>query len=211
MNRIIQFISIVLVLSIYACGSSRTQKTVESLKSALNNELTASEKYTKFAQVAMSEGFDTLSQLYSAASKSEKIHATNHERILHKYGGVSENPEIAPFEVKTTKENLNAAIKSEMFDLQSVYPGFIKIAELETAPEGATSFTWAWSGEIRHLMYYRKAAASILAGNESGISYVWYVCPKCGNIYTPNDIKSLCEVCLEKQENFIGFSKEESK
>ena len=211
MNRIIIYLSIVLVLSLNACVSSLTKKTAENLKSALNTELTASEKYTKFAQVAMSEGFDTLSQLFSAASKSEKIHAANHVRILHKYGGNSDNPEIAAYQVKTTKENLDAAIKGELFDMQSLYPGFIKTAEIETAPDGATAFTWAWSGDKRHLNFYRKATASLAAGNENGISYLWYVCPKCGNLYNPDDIKTLCEVCLEKQENFIGFAKEESK
>ncbi len=211
MNRIIQYLSIVLLLSLYACSSSLTKKTAENLKSALNSELTASEKYAKFAQVAMSEGFDTLSQLFSAASKSEKIHAANHERMLHKYGGNSDNPEIAAYQVKTTKENLDAAIKSELFDMQSLYPGFIKTAEIETAPDGATAFTWALNGDKRHLNFYRKAAASLTAGNENGISYLWYVCPKCGNLYNPDDIKTLCEVCLEKQENFIGFAKEESK
>jgi rubrerythrin len=211
MNRIIQYLSIFFVLFLFACGSSLTKKTAENLKVALNNERTASEKYTKYAQVAMSEGFDTLAQLFSAVSNSEKIHAMNHERMLHKYGGNSDNPEIAAYQVKTTKENLDAAIKSEMLDMQSLYPGFIKTAEIETAPDGATAFTWALNGDKRHLNFYRKAASSILSGNEFGISYLWYVCPRCGNIYNPDDSRALCEICLEKQENFIGFVKIDSK
>lgn len=207
MKTIFQFILFIIIAEIFAqCSASKPKKSDEDLKTAFNNESTAAEKYTKFSQAAMAEGFDTIAKLFDAASKSESIHAVNHWKVLEKYGANVGMAEIGSYEVKTTTENLQAAIISETYEIQTMYPGFIRNAENEKAPEAAKSFTWALDAEKKHLNYYRQASATILKGNETGLAFTWYVCPICGNTYNTTDVKERCDFCLTKQENFIGYT-----
>ena len=207
MKTFLRFLLLILLAGTLAhCNISKPKKTIEDLRTAFNNESTSSEKYAKFAQKATSEGFDTISKLFEAASKSENIHAVNHGKVLEKYGKNNGPADIGTYEVKTTAENIQDAIKSETYELQTMYPAFIKDAENEKTPEAAQSFTWAWDAEKKHLNYYRMAIASITKENGTGLPYTWYVCPLCGNTYNLNDIKANCDFCLTKQENFIGYA-----
>lgn len=207
MKTIFRFILLIFIALVFGqCSNSKPKKSIEDLKTALNNESTDATKYAKFAQVAMEEGFDTIAGLFEAASKSENIHALNHKKVLEKYGEPVEVASTGSFEVKTTAENIQAAIAGETYELQTMYPGFLRNAEKEQAPEAAKSFTWAWDAEKKHLRYYEKAGIAIQKGYETGLSFTWYVCPVCGNIYNPEDIKVTCDFCLEKMENFIGYS-----
>jgi rubrerythrin len=207
MRTIFSVIPLIIIAGIFTyCGTPKPKKSFENLKTAFNNESTTSDKYAKFAQIATKEGHDTIAKLFNAVSKSESIHAFNHSKVLEKYGQHIGSAEIGSYEVKTTAENLQTAINGETYDMQTMYPGFIRIAENEKAPEAAKSFTWAWDAEKKHLNYYRLAAAAILKGNETGLSFTWYVCPVCGNIYNPTDVKESCDFCLTKQANFIGYT-----
>ncbi len=190
------------------CGSLKSKKkSLEDLRLAYTNKSIAAEKYEKFSQAALNEGYDTLAQLFIAASKSERIHSTNFGKIIELYGQDSATPETGNFEVKSTKENLKSAIKTEMFDMLSVYPGFIRTAEREKSSEIARSFSWVNNCEKRYLLNLRTAASILVKGNETGIPFIWYVCSGCGNIYNKSDVPLKCEFCLTKQDNFIGFSK----
>ena len=209
MGLIIRLITILLIFELFwNCNSSKPKKSLEDIKVAYSNETTASEKYAKYAQAAMNEGFDTLAQLFTAVSKSERIHATNIGKVIEKFGVDGGNNEQGNFSVKSTAENLKEAIKSETFDMQTVYPGFIREAEQEKLPEIARSFTWAWESEKRHLKYFRKANSVIINGKETNLPFVWYVCSLCGGVYNKSDVKDKCEYCLTRQENFIGFVKQ---
>jgi len=209
MKMIIRIILVIVVAGGLAmCHSSKPVKSVENLKTAFNDETTASEKYAKFAQEAMKEGYDTLAKLFEATSKSESIHAFNHGKVFEKYTGKVLNAEIGSYEIKTTPENLQTAIRGETYEMQTMYPGFIRIAENEKGAEAAKSFTWAWDGEKRHLNYYRQVESAIAKGNENGLSFEWYICPTCGNIYNTSDIKGNCDFCLTPKANFIGYTEE---
>ncbi len=209
MKTIFRFILLVVVAGVFAqCHLSKPKISVEDLKIAFNSESTASQKYAKFAQKAMEEGYDTIAKLFEATSKAESIHAFNHGKVLEKYTGSAGNAEIGSYEIKTTLENLKTAISGETYEMQTMYPGFIRNAENEKAPEAAKSFTWAWDGEKKHLNYYGQVESAIEKGNENGLPFEWYVCPVCGNIYNPADVKESCDFCLTKQTSFIGYTDE---
>ncbi len=209
MKAIFRFILFLVTVVFFAqCNSTKPVKSIDNLKAAFNSESTASEKYAKFAQIAMSEGYDTIAKLFEATSKSEKIHASNHGKVLEKYNGSVGNAEIGSYNIKTTLENLQNAISSETYEMQTMYTGFIRIAESERAAEAAKSFTLAWDGGKRHLNYYRQVESVIEKGNENGLYYQWYVCPTCGNICNPSDVKEKCDFCLTKKTNFIGYTED---
>lgn len=192
-----------------SCNSVKPLKSIENLKLAYNHESTVSIKYSKFAQAALTEGYDTIAQLFDAASKSENIHAYNHKMALNKLGVIIDMPEIGQFEVKTTAENLQIAINGETYEIQSFYPSFIKIAEAEKAPDAGKAFTWALETEKKHLKYFRQVASALTVNNESTLPFKWYICPLCGNTYNTTDLKEICDLCLTQQENFIGYEQEE--
>ena len=208
MSKIYRLISIIIITLVFSgCSNSKPKKAKEDLKIAFNLESTNAEKYSKFAQAAIKEGFDTIAQVFDAVSKSESIHAANHGKILEKFGGDAGSAEIASFAIKSTAENLKSAIKDATYDMQTIYPVFIREAEQEKIPEIARTFTWAWNGDKKHFICLRKALVNLNKGKPANLAYIWFVCPMCGNIYNSMDVKAMCDLCLTKQENFIGYRK----
>ena len=86
-----------------------------NLKAAFAGESQANRKYTNFAKKADDEGYPQVAKLFRAAAVAEATHAANHLRALA--------------EIKSTAENLQAAIGGENYEVVSMYPEFIKAAE----------------------------------------------------------------------------------
>jgi rubrerythrin len=126
-------------------------------------------------------------------------------KVIEKYGESVGNAEIGSFEVKTTAENLQTAINGENYQVQTMYPKFIRDAEFEKSPDAAKSFTWAQDSEKKHLRYLRLSIATIVKGNEANLPYNWLICPTCGNLYCEADVKDKCDFCLNKYANFVGY------
>jgi len=208
MSKIFLLISVSTITLVFSgCNNYKPKKAKEDLKIAFNLESTNAEKYSKFAQAASREGLDTIAQLFEAYSKSENIHAVNDGKVLEHFGGDAGNPEVGNFEVKSTAENLKAAIKGEIYDMQTIYPVYIRDAEQEKIPEIARSFTWTWNGKKKHIIYLRRAQDHMNKTNQAILPYAWLICPLCGNIYSLSEVKPMCDFCLTKQENFVGYRK----
>ena len=92
-------------------------KTLGNLKNAFAGESQANRRYLAFAQKAEEEGHPQIAKLFRAAAEAETVHAMNHVRTMG--------------EVKTTADNLNAAIGGETFEFKQMYPGYIKTAKDE--------------------------------------------------------------------------------
>ena len=206
MRTISRFILFSTILGLlYCCNTSKPKKSLDDLRVAFNYESTSAEKYAKFAQAAMKEGYDTIYQLFKAVSMSESIQASNFGKVIEKLSGSAVTADIGSFEVKTTAENIQAAIKTEIYAMHSLYPGFIRDGENEKAPDAAKSFTWAWNTKKGNFKYFRGALAAIVAGNESRLPFSWLVCPTCGNSCSKEDLKDACDFCLTKKEQFSGY------
>ena len=207
MKTIVQLMLFTIITGMFInCNRSKPKKSIENLRVAFNTKTTAADKYAKYGQAALKEGFDTLGKLFETVAQAERIQALNLQNALEKLGGNAGVSESAPFEVKTTLENLQDAIKVESYEMQTMYPKFIREAENEKAAEAAKTFTWSMDAEKKRLNYYRKALTSITKGNETAIDFTWYICSACGNIFNVNDLKINCVFCLTKQEKFIGIA-----
>jgi rubrerythrin len=194
-----------LILSFVAftsCNNVKPVKTIDNLKAGITGETTASAKYAAFAKKAMEEGNDTIAKLFEAASKAESIHAANHTKVLEELGEKMEpiNPE---FEVKTTAENLQAAIDGETHEFEAMYPGYITAAKEEKVEKAVKSFTWALDTEKKHADFYQKALAALQAGSETGLTAAFLVCPVCGNTYEAASVDNKCAFCMTEKEKFI--------
>lgn len=183
-------------------GTKKADKTIENLKAAITGETTASAKYAAFAEKAKQEGFEPVSKLFLAASKAESIHAGNHLKVLEDLGVKMDS--IKPeFEVKTTQENLKAAIEGETHEVTVMYPEFIKIAEKEGVTNAVTSFTWALDTEKKHRDFYTAALDKLNKNDVKSIAAEYFVCPKCGNTFEITATPDKCDFCLTPKDKFI--------
>lgn len=161
-------------------------KVTDDLKAAFAGESQANRKYTAFARKADEEGYPEIAKLFRAAAHAETVHALSHFRALG--------------EVKSTAENLAAAIAGENYEVVNMYPEFIQDAQAEGARRALNSFNWAFQVEKVHEALYTKAL-EMLQGNQPLPVVEYYVCPVCG--YTHAGIlDGRCPVCGTPFEKF---------
>ena len=201
MKRFFLFAFVGLV-ALASCNQSTPEKTIANLKDGIKGETTASAKYLAFAQKAREEGYDTIAKLFDAASKAEMIHATNHTKVLTDLGVTMEafNPE---FEVKTTAENLQAAITGETYEIDSMYPRFLDDAKAEKVEKATKSFTWAMDTEKKHQSFYAASLEALNGAGEKTLPFEYFVCPVCGNTYDKATLEPKCGFCQTDQEKYI--------
>lgn len=158
-------------------------KTEKNLQDAFAGESQANRKYLAFAKKAEAEGFKQAAKLFRAAAAAETIHAHNHLKEL----GV----------VKSTKENLMAAINGESYEFQKMYPQMIADAQAEANTGALRSFNFANEVEKVHAALYQKALDTL--GRNAVADY--YVCSVCG--YTAEGgAPDECPVCKSKKQAF---------
>lgn len=152
-------------------------KTMDDLAVAFAGESQARNKYLAFAKKAEEEGLPQVARLFRAAAQAEFVHAQNHFRAME--------------EIKSTAENLQAAINGENYEVVSMYPPFINDAKAEGQKRALNSFTYAWQVEQCHEELYREALANLGKEEES---FEYYVCPVCGSTH-PRNAPDKCPVC----------------
>jgi len=182
-------------------------KTVnfQNMQDAFKGETTASAKYAAYSKKAEEEGFHEIAMLFLAASKSEKIHATNHKAVL----GESDQkvPEIKPeFTVKSTKENLQDAITGEGYEVSTMYPEFMTNANTAKNQLALVSLNYAYKTEQKHKVFYEKALAALESKTVKSLPTVYYVCPTCGNTYDTTP-PSRCGISMTASEKFVKVDK----
>jgi rubrerythrin len=203
MKKVILF-TFVSSIFLVSCTNIKPVKTIENLKAGIKGETTASAKYAAFAEKARAEGLDTVAKLFDAASKAESIHAANHLKVLEGLGEKME--EIIPsFEVKTTEENLQAAIDGEGYESTTMYPQFLNDAKTEKIEKAKKSFNWAFETEKKHLEFYKKTLAAVQAKAENSLPFEYAVCPVCGNTFDKATITEKCDFCGTSKEKFISI------
>jgi len=158
-------------------------KTESNLKEAFAGESQANRKYLAFARKAEAEGLKQVARLFRAAAEAETIHAHNHLREL---GGV-----------KSTKENLQAAIEGESYEFQHMYPQMIAEARSEAQEGALKSFNFANEVEKIHASLYKNALENLGKNKDND----YHVCQVCG--YTAEgDAPDECPVCKSKKQAF---------
>jgi rubrerythrin len=172
--------------------------TLDNMQAAFNGESNARARYLAFAQKADEEGYKTVATLFRAAAEAEGIHAANHAKVITDLGG-QPKAEISKPEVKTTAENLAAAIAGESYERDKMYPAFLKLARSDGDAKAVRSLNFAKSAEAEHAALYQRALDNLDAWKDGETKF--YVCPKCGKTVTTLD-SGKCSVCNTKDKNF---------
>ncbi len=176
--------------------------TLDNLQAAYNGESNAHAKYLAFAQKADAEGYAQAASLFRAAARAEEIHAANHAVVIKKLGGTP-TAKIEKAEVKTTKENLEAAIKGESYERDTMYPEFLKEARASRNTDAIQTFNYAKSAEGEHAKLYTEALNKLPKMKAKGVTY--YVCTVCGYTTTKLDFAK-CPSCFNSKDKYVTVS-----
>jgi len=161
-------------------------KTGDNLQDAFSGESQASRKYLYFAEKADDEGHKQIARLFRAASEAETVHARNHLRVMQK--------------IKSTNDNLKAAIGGENYEFTKMYPEFIKQAEAEGNNKAKGSFDLANKVEQVHHRLYQEAL-SMLEKSQTMTEKPIYVCQICGNT-VEGEAPEKCPICGAPKKMF---------
>jgi rubrerythrin len=172
--------------------------TLKNLQAAYNGESNAHVRYLAFAKKAQEEGYGQVASLFRATARSEAIHRDNHAAVIRKMGGTPQNKIETP-QVKSTKENLQAAIKGESYERDTMYPQFMAQAKKEANQAAMRTFDFAVATETGHAKLYTSASNNLAAWK--GGSKTFYVCPLCGLTVALMDFEK-CPECGEPKGNF---------
>ena len=178
-----------------------SEPTMSNLQTAFNGESNAHARYLAFAVKADAEGYAGVASLFRAAARAEEIHAGNHAAVIKDFGGIP----VAKLEdpgVKSTRENLEAALKGETYERDVMYPQFLSQAASDASAEALRTFRLARAAEVEHARLYA-AALEDLESMKAGETF--YVCPVCG-FTTRNPDSEPCPTCATPKENFEQVS-----
>ena len=160
-------------------------KVLKHLMDAFAGESQANRKYTAYAKKAEAEGKVNAAKLFRAAAEAEAIHAQRHLEVAKK--------------ILSTAENLQDAVNGETYEYESMYPEFLKTAEVEGNKDAIRTFTYAMEAEKVHAKLYKEALENIDQKEE----VFYYLCPICGNI--EKGVPEKCSICGAPGSKFIKF------
>ena len=161
-------------------------KSTENLETAFAGESQANRKYLFFAEQADKEGHRQIARLFRAAAEAETVHARKHLTVLEG--------------IRSTGDNLQAAIGGEHYEFTEMYPEFISKAEAEGESKARTSFNLANQVEkVHHGLF--KAALDMLEKKQALEDKTFYVCQVCG--YTvEGEAPDKCPICGAPKAKF---------
>ena len=124
-------------------------KTETNLQAAIAGEAKARLEYTAFAIQAMQEGHPEIAQLFLEAAGAETIHGISHMR--------------AAGEVGMTIANLDEAANGEDYEIEEMYPRFVREAEEDGHADAVASFKLALEREKHHRAMFKEAFSAFRA------------------------------------------------
>ena len=176
--------------------------TLQNLQTAFNGESNAHARYLAFAEKADQEGYFQIASLFRAAAKAEGIHANNHEVEIKRLGGTAQAKIEGPV-VKSTKENLEAAIKGETYERDVMYPDFYTQARAAGDAGAVQTFNYARGAETEHAALFTNALGNMATMRAKGVTY--YVCTVCGYTTTNMDFAK-CHTCYSPKDKYVAVS-----
>lgn len=181
-----------------ADAPAKAPATLDNLMKAFDGESNANARYLAFAKKADEEGYGQVASLFRAAAAAEEIHLKSHAEVIKKMGGAPKADIKAP-EVKSTKENVEAALKSESYERNTMYPEFIDVAKKENKNDAVRTFNHAKGAEAEHVKLYQEALNNLDKWKDGKKDF--YVCSECGNTVVTLSFAK-CPICGNSKENF---------
>jgi len=163
--------------------------TEENLNSAYAGESKAHMRYLIFAERAERDKFPNVARLFRAIAFAEQAHATNHYRALG--------------QIRSTSENLGAAIEGETFEVQEMYPAYRAVAELQGEKRALTAMDYALDAEKIHAAMYQEAKEAVDGGRDMELGTI-QICSVCGHTLV-GEAPERCPICNAKKDAYVAF------
>ncbi|MCI5583003.1 MAG: rubrerythrin family protein, partial [Anaeroplasma sp.] len=156
---------------------------------AFAGESQARNKYTFFASIARSEGYEQIADLFIKTAENEREHA---KLWFDELGGLG-----------NTSQNLLSAAEGENYEWTDMYDSFAKTAEEEGFTELAKKFRGVAEIERRHEERYRALLRNVETKQvfEKSEVKVWE-CRNCGHVVVGTKAPDVCPVCNHPQSYF---------
>ena len=183
--------------AVTAAQAAVSQQTLDNLNSAFQGESNAAHRYEAFAKKADTEGHAYVARLFRAAAKAEAIHRDTHKKAILELGGKIKDFKLDEVKSGTTAENLQAAIKGESYERDTMYPEFMAQAKADGAKPAIRTLLYAQKAEAEHAKLYQDALDNL--GKNADLPL--YVCKVCGYTVTKLPDKN-CPSCREPVSNY---------
>ena len=201
------FAAVLLILAIllivFPSSAVAATKTLDNLQTAYNGESNAHVRYLAFAERADQEQYGAVASLFRAAAKAEEVHAVNHAAVIKNLGGTPEAKIETPV-VRSTQENLEAAIKGESYERDIMYTEFLREARVDGNRDAVQTFNFAKTAETEHARLYSEALKNLstLKGSKSKD---YFVCTVCGYMTAKMEF-SKCPSCFTHKDKYEKVS-----
>lgn len=183
------------------------QETIQNLAKAFVGESQARNRYTFYAKIARTEGYEQIGGVFELTANQEKEHANWLMKLINelkkKYNlssdAIKVEIEVSNL-VSTTLENLKAAIAGENFEHTKMYPEFADMAEKEGLKEIADRLRSIAVAEAHHEERYQKLLDNLEAGTLfKKAEQVYWVCRECGYVHWGTEAPKNCPSCGHAQ------------
>ena len=157
-------------------------QTEKNLEAAFAGESQARNKYTYFASVAQSEGYEQIADLFLKTAANEREHAKMWFKEMNGIGN--------------TAENLLHAAEGENYEWTDMYDDFAKTADAEGFPELAEKFRLVAAIEKHHEERYRALLKNVetMQVFEKSSLRLWE-CRNCGHLVLGTKAPEACPAC----------------
>ncbi len=164
-------------------------KTLKNLETAFAGESQARNKYTIFAKIAKSEGYEQIAEIFKETADNEKAHS---KMWLRELGGIG-----------NTFDNLLEGAGGENYEWTNMYEDFAKTAEKEGFTDLAYKFRAVGEIEKKHEERFRALAKNMETGSVFAKSEVkMWECRNCGQLIMGTAAPEYCPVCAHPQGYF---------
>lgn len=176
-------------------------KTEQNLINAFAGESQARNRYSFFAKQAKKDGYEQIAEIFLITAENEKEHAKLfYEHIGNTIGQVNSS---YPFELGTTKENLESAINGEKEEWSILYPDGEKVAREEGFDKIAETFHHVVEAEKHHEKRYSKLLENVKNNTVfSKPEETNWMCRECGYIHHGKSAPKKCPNCHHPQAYF---------
>jgi len=177
-------------------------KTEQNLLKAFAGESQARNRYSYFANQARKDGFENIARQFEETANQEKEHARMFFSFLT--GGTLEITASFPAgKIRSTVENLKAAIEGEHMEYSDLYPYFAKVAREEGFMNVANLFDRISIAEKQHEKQFQDLVFDIENQRVfSRDSNAQWKCLNCGYVHNGMDAPKACPVCAYPQSHF---------
>ena len=182
--------------------SIKGTETEKNLLKAFAGESQARNRYTYFAKVAKTEGYEQIAAIFLETAEQEKAHAKKY--FNHLEGGDVEITASYPAgKTGTTAENLLAAANGEHEEWTNIYMHFGDVAEDEGFLNIAATFRKIAAVEVQHEKRFRRLLERVIDGTVfiREEDTIWQ-CRECGHIHIGKEAPKACPTCAHPQAYF---------